>query len=176
MKDFNEIKSKAVNEIVTQMLISAKTAPKGRGIESMEYKIVEKADIHDLTSKMIEIAQKEEIAFFERDAKNLDFAEAIVLIGAEYKERNLKYCQYCGFENCSKKNEKGDHPCAFTLIDLGIALGSAARTAGNYQADNRIMYTIGKAAIELKWFSPAIKIAFGIPIAIESKNPFFDRT
>lgn len=175
MKDFDDIKSEAANEIAIKMIISAKTAPKGRGIESMEYKIIEKDDFQVLISKMTEIAQKEEIPFFERDAKNLNHAESIVLIGAEYKERNLKYCKYCGFENCNKKNEHGDHPCAFTLIDLGIALGSAARTAGQHQADNRIMYTIGKAALDLQWFSSAIKIAFGIPIALESKNPFFDR-
>lgn len=69
MKDFDDIKSEAANEIAIKMIISAKTAPKGRGIESMEYKIIEKDDFQVLISKMTEIAQKEEIPFLKEMQK-----------------------------------------------------------------------------------------------------------
>lgn len=175
MKKFNEIKTSALHDIAEKMLLTAQTAPKGRGIESLEYLLAEKKDFRLLQQKMENISKKENIPFFMRDAINIEQAEYIILIGANYNERNLKKCGYCGFDNCEARNRSGNHPCVFTLIDLGIAIGSAACTAAMFHADNRVMYTIGIAALELEWFSPEIKIAFGIPISATSKSPFFDR-
>jgi len=41
--------------------------------------------------------------------------------------------------------------------------------------DNRIMHSVGKAAVDLKLLSEDVKIAYGIPLYIGSKNVFFDR-
>jgi uncharacterized ferredoxin-like protein len=62
-------------------------------------------------------------------------------------------------------------PC----IDLGIAIGSAVSTASVLKIDNRIMLSIGLAAVNLKILGKDVKIAYGIPLSISGKNPFFDR-
>jgi uncharacterized ferredoxin-like protein len=58
-------------------------------------------------------------------------------------------------------------------MDLGIALGSAAKTAGILNIDNRIMYTIGAAARKLKLLDSDIIIGF--PLSVSGKSPYFDR-
>ena len=60
------------------------------------------------------------------------------------------------------------------MIDLGIALGSAVSIAADYRVDNRIMYSIGKAAAEMKYADDSV-VWHGIPISISGKNIFFDR-
>jgi uncharacterized ferredoxin-like protein len=66
--------------------------------------------------------------------------------------------------------------CAFNSIDLGIATASAAEVAGRFHIDNRVMYSIGRACLDLKIFGPKVKQALGIPLSVTGKNPFFDRT
>jgi len=65
--------------------------------------------------------------------------------------------------------------CSFNVGDLGIALGSAVALAADLRIDNRIMYTAGKAALELGLLGEAVELAYGIPLAARGKNPFFDR-
>ncbi|HIQ02925.1 MAG TPA: ferredoxin, partial [Desulfurococcales archaeon] len=59
------------------------------------------------------------------------------------------------------------------LLNLGIALGSAVKTAGIHNVDNRIMYTIGYAA-QRKGLMKA-DIIIGIPLSAKGKNIYFDR-
>jgi uncharacterized ferredoxin-like protein len=61
----------------------------------------------------------------------------------------------------------------FQLTDLGIALGSAAKTAGILNIDNRIMYTIGAAARRLKLLGS--DVIMGFPLSVTGKSPYFDR-
>ena len=70
---------------------------------------------------------------------------------------------------------KAGGTCSFNVGDLGIAVGSAAAMAADFRIDNRIMYTAGKAAIELGMLGEDVKIAYGIPLAAKGKNPFFER-
>jgi len=65
--------------------------------------------------------------------------------------------------------------CSFNAGDLGIAVGSAASRAADLRLDNRIMYSAGKAAIELGILGEGVSIAYGIPLSVSSKSPFFDR-
>jgi uncharacterized ferredoxin-like protein len=37
------------------------------------------------------------------------------------------------------------------------------------------MYSIGRAALDLKLFSDGVKQALGIPLSVTGKSPFFDR-
>ena len=60
-----------------------------------------------------------------------------------------------------------------TLVNLGIALGSAVKTASLHNVDNRIMYTIGVAAKELGIVDADFII--GIPLSVKAKNIYFDR-
>ncbi|MDZ7761763.1 MAG: DUF2148 domain-containing protein [Desulfovermiculus sp.] len=63
--------------------------------------------------------------------------------------------------------------CSFRHLDLGIALGSAVKTASMFNVDNRIMYRIGVAARDMatvEW-----ELVMGIPLSVSGKNIFFDR-
>ena len=112
---------------------------------------------------------------FKRDTLNILAAPVMVILGTKIKPLGLTYCGLCGFVNCEEKQKNENVPCAFNTGDLGIALGSAVSIAMNNRVDNRIMYTVGLAVVELKLLGPDVKIAYGIPLSATSKNPFFDR-
>ena len=53
---------------------------------------------------------------------------------------------------------------------------TVARTAPKAKGiDNRVMYTTGQAVMEMKFMGEEVKIAFGFPLSVSAKNPFFDR-
>ena len=165
----------ALKDIAVRMMIAARTAPKARGINTLVMMLAEGASIEKLASRMEEIADEYEQPFFKRDAGNILQSPVILLMGTSIKTIGLIKCGMCGYESCDEKSKHPDVPCAFNTGDLGIAVGSAVSTAMQYKVDNRIMYTVGQAALDLGFFEPEIKIVYGIPICAESKSPFFDR-
>jgi uncharacterized ferredoxin-like protein len=64
--------------------------------------------------------------------------------------------------------------CLYAAIDLGIALGSAAKVAAEHNIDNRVMRTVGVAARKLKWLDADVIVA--IPLSASGKNIYFDRS
>ena len=170
------ILEKAALEAATAMVVAARTAPKGRGRNNIDTLIVSGINITALRQTMNTIGEKSGQYFFKRDAANLEHALAIVLIATKISPAGLAYCSLCGFKSCNEKENYPDTPCTFNNIDLGIATGSAVSIAADRRFDNRIMYTIGMAALELGLFSKEFKIILGIPLSAGSKNPFFDRS
>jgi uncharacterized ferredoxin-like protein len=59
------------------------------------------------------------------------------------------------------------------ISDLGIAVGSAVKTAGIHNVDNRIMFTAGVAAMELG-IMKGCSVVYGIPLKASGKSIFFD--
>jgi uncharacterized ferredoxin-like protein len=121
---------------------------------------------------------------FKRDADNVRNSAAVMLIGVSRDPKRIELplnCGACGYKNCKAllavgKREGEDFTgpvCIFQAIDLGIALGSAVKMAGELNIDNRMMYTIGAAAKKLKLLDSDIII--GIPLSATGKNPYFDR-
>ncbi|HBS86945.1 MAG TPA: ferredoxin [Bacteroidales bacterium] len=171
----SEIIEKELIDIAGKMAIAARTAPKGRGQNHIEIRIITGKDIVALSETMKKLAIERELAFFERDAANILQSKAVVVIGARINSLILRTCGMCGFANCDEKKKYGDVPCVFNSVDLGIALGSAASVAADFHADNRIMFSVGQAALYMKCFEEDVKMAFGIPLTATSKSPFFDR-
>ena len=165
----------SVYNIAKQMMTAARTAPKAKGKDNLEIIMASEKDLQSLSQKMKEIALREDVTFFNRDAENILNAEAVVFIGTKIRSMGLKFCGLCGFTNCAEKNLHPNHPCIFNTNDLGIAVGSAVSIAMDNRIDNRVMYTAGMAALELNYFSDEIKIAIAIPLSATGKNPFFDR-
>jgi len=64
--------------------------------------------------------------------------------------------------------------CVFKAIDLGIALGSAAKIASELNVDNRIMYRAGTAAKRAGHLSNS-SVVMAIPISASGKSIYFDR-
>jgi uncharacterized ferredoxin-like protein len=157
------------------LCVAARTAPKGKGKDLLTTAIVTGDEKFQLQQQMKLIGERDQIVFFLRDAENLDHAPVIVLIGTRKEPLSLPACGYCGFDDCAAMLTAGG-TCSFNTGDLGIAIGSAVALAADFRIDNRIMYTAGKAAIELGMLGEEVKIAYGLPLAAKGKNPFFDRS
>ena len=171
-KDFN---ADVVMQIAKQMAVSARTAPKARGNDNLEILLVTGNTIKQLSDKMKEIGAAYSTPFFERDAENILNSPVVLLFGTCLKSQGLKKCGMCGFANCSEREKQPQHPCVFNSHDLGLAIGSAVSIAKANNIDNRVMYTVGQAAMELKLFKTDVKIALAVPLSATNKSPFFDR-
>jgi uncharacterized ferredoxin-like protein len=66
----------------------------------------------------------------------------------------------------------GPH-CIMRMMDIGVALASAAKTASILNIDNRVQQRVGAAARALGFINA--EVAMGIPISISGKNIYFDR-
>ncbi len=169
-----ESHSQSLVDVAQQLCIAARTAPKARGQDLLVTGIVSGADKTRLADTMRDIARRDGVEFFERDAQNIDDSPVVVLIGTRKEVMGLPHCRYCGFGDCQDLIASGG-VCAFNSGDLGIALGSAVSRAADLRLDNRIMYSAGKAAVELKMLGPDVCMAYGIPLSAKGKNIFFDR-
>jgi uncharacterized ferredoxin-like protein len=58
---------------------------------------------------------------------------------------------------------------------MGLAVGSAVSIAADHRVDNRILFSVGQAIIDMELLDKDLKFIYGIPLSITSKNPFFDR-
>jgi len=139
----------AVLIVAKFMLTAARTAPKTGGLDSIVTAILNGEEKEKLSETMEKVGKERELDWIIRDSKNVKDADAVVLIGVTNAE-------------------------TFRLIDLGIALGSAVKTASEMNVDNRIMLSVGMAAQELGILNA--EVVLGIPMSIKGKNIFFDRT
>jgi len=156
------------------MCVAARTAPKGKGIDNLETIVVTGRELTQLAEEMKRISEETGAKFFARDAGNLEESKIAVVLGTTIKPMALPACGYCGFGDCEGMKKNGGI-CAYNAGDLGIAIGSAVGVAAAHHVDNRVMFSVGRAAINLGFFSTDVKIAFGIPLEVSGKNPFFDR-
>jgi uncharacterized ferredoxin-like protein len=58
-------------------------------------------------------------------------------------------------------------------MDIGVALASAAKTAGLLNVDNRVQQRVGAAARTLGLIQA--QVVMGIPVSISGKSIYFDR-
>ena len=159
----HEIITRTVIDVAKLMAIAAKTAPKARGVDNIVIRILDREEeLKLLADKMDELSQSYG-EFFSRDAQNVRNSQAVVLIGCKVVNMNLK----------TPKDWKIDADTICSIVNLGIALGSAVKTASILNVDNRIMYSIGVAAQELKLIDA--DYVFGIPLSATSKSIYFDR-
>jgi len=171
----NEIIKQSIKRVAEMMIVAARTAPKGRGVDNLLMAIAEKDDIQLISDKMKEIGNKTGAHFFLRDAENILLAPYMLLLAARISPMNLPNCGLCGLENCNKKNKFPGTPCVLNITDLGIAIGSAVSVAADHRVDNRVMFSVGIAAKELGLLGDEAAVVYGIPLSVSSKSPFFDR-
>ncbi len=172
---------KVVQEVARLMLIAARTAPKGRGIDDIETMVLSGKE-KDMVAKEMHKLSKAPEDHWIRDAKSVEQSSNLVLVGLKGPNPLGTQCGACGFENCNQMRKEGRKEgylfagptCIIKAIDLGIALGSAVKTAQIHNVDNRIFFRAGVAAYKLK-LMPNSTIIIGIPLAATGKSPFFDR-
>ena len=169
-----DLEKKAAYAIADLMVLAAKTAPKGCGLDNVTALVLDGKEKDALSLEMRKIAKETGADFFERDAGNVDASHLVVMIGVRDNPIGLHNCGFCGFKDCAEMKEAGGK-CAFNITDLGIAVGSAVSVAADHRIDNRVFFTAGKAALRLKIFSDDVKTCYGIPLSSGSKSIFFDR-
>ena len=177
-----DAEKEAILHAAKLMLVSARTAPKTGGVDDVLTAIVYGEEKERLAAEMEKIAEERQISGFSRDAKNVHDSDVVVLIGVRGAKSFGLNCGGCGYKSCKEFDEAAKKlgqdflgpNCVFKLLDLGIALGSAVKTASLLNVDNRIMYRIGVAAERLDML-PEASVIMGIPMSAKGKSIYFDR-
>ncbi len=163
-----------VADAARAMAVAARTAPKTRGVDLIEIAFVDGPDLKKLSETMLSIHKSSGREAFLRNSPQVEASAGVLVIGSKLLRHQLVPCGICGFRDCAENEARGGR-CAYNMIDLGIAAGSAASAAKDSCVDNRIMWTIGMAAIKTGVFTKEVELALGMPLSATGKNIFFDR-
>ncbi|NWF56421.1 MAG: hypothetical protein HXY45_16670 [Syntrophaceae bacterium] len=182
-----QAEQEAVLTAARLIMAAVTTSPKTRGVSSISSVLIQGEEKDRLALAMEEQFSKKgrRLESFPRDAQNIRRSAAALLIGVKgtlpKKPENPLNCGACGYSSCAqfiraekKRGEDFTGPlCAFQVMDLGIALGVAAKMAAEFNIDNRILYTAGAAAMTLGLLEADMIVV--LPLSISEKNIFFDR-
>lgn len=178
--DFDE----GLRIVASLMDISARTAPKARGIDTIVTKTLTGDELKNIAVRMEKMGEQLGAAFFTRDAASMRSAGACFLIGCRGFEATGLNCGACGKRKCTELTDQAlQHGidtmysgpnCVLRITDLGIAVGSAVKTASIHNVDNRVLFSAGCAALSLDLL-PGCTIAYAVPLSVAGKNIFFDR-
>lgn len=185
----------ALRHVAKLCAVAAMTAPKSGGqlflkgaTPFIETIIVEdKATLKRLADWLREQGQHHKEAIWYRDADTAEKLDLVLFIGlAEWYPPQYD-CGACGFGTCaeflqarpghktdSSSDWQFDGPiCQLRCIDLGIAVGSAAKTASLNNIDTRCQTRIAAAARHLKIIKADVAVA--LSMSVSHKNIFFDK-
>lgn len=177
---------KEVTEMVVKLMAaSARTAPKAGGKDFLEIVVITKEeDLKRIAQAMKDYAPKStNEAYWLRDASNIENSQALLLVGLGKAVTAGYDCGGCGYPTCaefSKHRElkekemgySGPH-CVMRMMDIGVALSSAAKTASMHNVDNRVQQRVGAAARAVGFIKA--EVVMGIPVSITGKSIYFDR-
>jgi len=168
----------SLQTVTDLMEIAARTAPKSAGQDFVVVKVIEGDDLQRLAAEMTQYGAKVNKKNFDRDARNVAASAAVMLIGIKDAKSVDLNCGACGVELCNdrKPAEHGEFvgpQCEFRVLDMGIALGSAVKTASLLNVDNRIMYRAGVVARMMGLIDA--DFVMGIPLSVTGKSIYFDR-
>src|SRR5512139_4243792 len=177
---------KEVTEMAVKLMAaSARTAPKAGGKDFLEIVVITKdGGLKKIANAMKEYAPKStNEAFWLRDASNIESSQALLLIGLSKPVTAGYDCGACGYPTCNEfsKNRQmktkemgytGPH-CVMRMMDIGVALSSAAKTASLLNVDNRVQQRVGAAARALGLIKG--EVVMGIPVSITGKSIYYDR-
>ncbi|MGD0079738.1 MAG: DUF2148 domain-containing protein [Methanoregula sp.] len=180
------VETDAVTTVAGLMALAARTAPKAVGIDSLTIEIVTGKDQEKIGEKMIRIAAETGMDFFRINGEQVKASDAMVLIGVSGEKSLGLNCGGCGYASCTEMEKActaaGSHTtdykgpnCVFKVTDLGIAVGSAVKTASIHNVDNRVMYTAGVAALKLGMLKEC-SIVYGIPLKASGRDIYFAAT
>ena len=171
-----ELRAGLADRAAQAMMVAARTAPKAKGKDNLSIVRVDYEGRLLIARHMRKMVEEQRAAsFFLRDAANLEESDALVLIGTRIRPMRLRDCGLCGLETCENKERYEQVPCAFNTGDLGIATGSAVSRAADLRVDNRVMFSVGMAVLDLGIMGDDIRIINAIPLSITGKNIYMDR-
>ena len=170
---------------VKLMAAAARTAPKAGGKDFLEIVVVTvDEELKRIAAAMREYAPRStNEAFWLRDASNIENSQALLLVGLAEPVTAGYDCGACGAPTCAEfaksravvakeMGYSGPH-CVMRMIDIGVALASAAKAASLLSVDNRVQQRVGAAARALGIIKG--EVVLGIPVSITGKSIYFDR-
>ena len=177
---------KEITEIVAGLMAAAaRTAPKAGGKDFLEIVVVSREeDLGRIAGAMRKYApESTNEAYWLRDAANTENSQALLLVGLKEPVTAGYDCGGCGWPTCAefagnrKLDDKemgysGPH-CVMRMMDIGVALSSAAKAASLLNVDNRVQQRVGAAARALGFIKA--EVVMGIPVGVTGKNIYFDR-
>jgi uncharacterized ferredoxin-like protein len=186
MNDCRRKEMKDVSIMVAQLMAaSARTAPKAGGKDFLEIVVIQAdEDLKKIAGAMKDYAPRStNEAYWLRDAANIENSQALVLIGLAKPNLAGYDCGGCGFPTCKEFEQNrriqekemgytGPH-CIMRMMDIGVALSSAAKTASLLNVDNRVQQRVAAAARALGYIKA--EVAMGIPVNISGKSIYYDR-
>jgi uncharacterized ferredoxin-like protein len=192
--DYDSLRADTVAQVAKLMAAAAITAPKSGGQlflagkpNFMETVIVSDSEArHDLAEwlRARGVERRETIWF--RDAEVAEAVDAILFVGlADWYPPNYD-CGACGYATCaeflhattqlrddSAELEFAGPTCNLRDIDLGIAVGSAAKTAAIHSIDCRCQTRVAVAARKLGVITADVAVA--LSLSMTHKAIGFDR-
>jgi uncharacterized ferredoxin-like protein len=189
----DEAKGEVIRNVARLCAAAAVTAPKSGGQLFLRGRpfFIETAFI-DERETLLRLAEwmrqrgrerRQEIWF--RDAALAERLDGVLFVGLKDWYPPIYDCGACGYATCaefieatkqrradSEAFEFGGPQCNLRDIDLGIAVGSAAKAASLYNVDTRCQTRIAVAARKLGLIKAEIAIA--LSMTVTHKNPGFD--
>jgi len=185
----------AVRQVATLMAAAAITAPKSGGQLFLAGKppfletviIDDPATRAELAGWLRARGRERREAIWFRDAEVAEAVDAILFIGLAPNWYPPNYdCGACGYATCAEllhaskelRNESDEleftgPTCNLRDIDLGIAVGSAARTASLHAIDCRCQTRVAVAARKLGHITAEVAVA--LSLSVTHKAIGFDR-
>lgn len=168
----------AIKDVVNLMGVAARTAPKSAGKDFVVVKAIYGEEVVKLAEEMVDYGEKVGKINFDRDGANVKNSSAVLLIGIKEAASLGLNCGACGYDQCVERiahqgKEFNGPQCAFRILDMGIAIGSAVKIAGMLNVDNRIMYRAGVVAKKMGLIKA--DLVMGIPLSATGKSIYFDR-
>jgi uncharacterized ferredoxin-like protein len=189
----NDVRAETVRAVARLCAAAAVTAPKSGGqllargkplfIETVF--IDDKAILHRLTEWMRARGTERKQAIWFRDAAVGERVDGVLFIGLKDWYPPIYDCGACGYATCaefmeatkalradSEAFEFAGPQCNLRDIDLGIAVGSAVKTASLNSIDTRCQTRIAVAARKLGLIKADVAVA--LSMSLTHKNPGFD--
>jgi uncharacterized ferredoxin-like protein len=192
--DYEAIRADTVRQVAKLMAAAAITAPKSGGQlfiagkhNFLETVIVDDAATkHDLAEWIRARGKERREAIWFRDADVAEAVDGILFVGlSDWYPPNYD-CGACGYATCaeflhetaalrhdSAELEFAGPTCNLRDIDLGIAVGSAAKTAALHSIDCRCQTRVAVAARKLGVIRADVAVA--LSLSMTAKAVGFDR-
>ncbi|MBI4630563.1 MAG: hypothetical protein HY740_02400 [Chloroflexi bacterium] len=193
--DQKEIFMEALRQVANLCAVAAMTAPKSGGqlflkggksfVETIL--IEDRATLNRLAEWLRERGNKLKDPIWFRDADTAEKLDLVLFIGLAKWYPPLYDCGACGYATCAEFLQAAPKHhtslandwefagpiCQVRCIDLGIAVGSAAKTASINNIDARCQTRIAAAARHCGVITSDLAVA--LSMSVSHKNIFFDK-
>ena len=103
-----ETRKEYMLEAAKQIMLAARTAPKGKGVDIIEIITLSDEDIDAVSEELLRLAEKTGMKFLIRDSENIQSADAMIVIGTRQAPQGLN-CAYCGYATCRFESRQPGH-------------------------------------------------------------------